>query len=51
LRIKFPYVLKAGKIGAHEPEAGVTLILAAKGDEHGIDFADHHHYFARGGFS
>ena len=29
--------------------AGVTLILAAKGDENGIDCADYYHYFTRGG--
>ena len=29
--------------------AEVTLILAAKGDENGIDCAHHYHYFARGG--
>jgi DNA-directed RNA polymerase beta' subunit len=29
--------------------AGVTLILAAKGDGHGIDCADYYHYFTRGG--
>jgi hypothetical protein len=29
--------------------AGVTLILAAKGDENGIDCAHYYHYFTRGG--
>jgi hypothetical protein len=28
---------------------GVTLILAAKGDENAIDFAHYYNYFTRGG--
>jgi hypothetical protein len=55
LENKISYVLKAGKSGDTNRKptiiAGVTLILAAKGDENGIDCADHYHYFARGGLS
>jgi hypothetical protein len=31
--------------------AGINLILAAKGDENGIDCAHYYHYFTRGDLS